>query len=103
MTRVGLNDEQGGAKPSHSWVYPEILPRGVIILKKMDEMEMYITLKSLRIAWVFTVICLIVWAVYDGIKTSQLGWPFILLVTQNIVFYTCQLIFKYRMAGKNEE
>lgn len=73
------------------------------MVKKMDEIEMYITLKSLRIAWIFTVICLLVWTIYDGIKTSQLGWPFMLLVTQNIIFYISRFIFKYGMAGNYEE
>jgi len=66
-------------------------------------MEMYITLKSVRIAWVFTVIYLLVWSVYDYINTSQLGLPIILLLAQMAVFWTCQLYFRRRMEGSNEE
>lgn len=72
-------------------------------MKKADEMEMYITLKSVKVAWLFTVIYLLVWSVYDYVQTSQLGLPFILLVTQEIVFWTCQLVFRHRISGKYEE
>jgi len=72
-------------------------------MKKADEMEMYITLKSIKIAWLFTVIYLLVWSVYHTIKTSQLGLPLMLLITQNMVLYACILIFRRRLAGSHEE
>jgi hypothetical protein len=72
-------------------------------MKKADEMEMYITLKSIKIAWLFTVVYLLVWSVYDTIKTSQVGLPLILLITQNVVFYACILIFRRRIAGSHAE
>jgi len=72
-------------------------------MKKADEMEMYITLKSVKIAWLFTGIYLLIWSIYDTIKTSQLGLPIILLISQNLVFYSCLLFFRYRVSGKNEE
>jgi len=72
-------------------------------MKKADEMEMYITLKSVRIAWVFTVIYLLIWSAYDFIRTSQLGLPVLLLLTQEMVFWGCLLFFRHRMAGINEE
>ncbi|MEA4924298.1 hypothetical protein SDC9_172927 [bioreactor metagenome] len=72
-------------------------------MKKADEMEMYITLKSIKIAWLFTVIYLLVWSVYDTLKTSQIGLPLILLLAQNVVFYTCILFFRHRVSGSHEE
>ena len=72
-------------------------------MKKADEMEMYITLKSVKVAWLFTVTYLLIWSIYDTMKTSQLGLPIILLISQNIVFYACLLYFRYRITGENEE
>ncbi len=66
-------------------------------------MEMFITLKSIKIAWLFTIIYLLVWSVYDTVKTSQPGLPLILLIFQNMVFYACLLYFRHTMAGSNEE
>lgn len=72
-------------------------------MKKADEMEMYINLKSLRIAWVFTVICLLVWSIYDYAVNAQLGLPFILLLTQEVVFWSCTLYLRHKLSGQNEE
>lgn len=72
-------------------------------MKKADEMENYITIKSLRMAYIFTVIVLIIWVVYDYISIKQLNLPFYLLVTQNVIFFTTQLIYRKKMEGKNEE
>ncbi len=72
-------------------------------MKKADEMEMYITLKSVKIAWLFTVIYLIIWSTYETIKTAQLGLPILLLISQNIVFYACLLFFRHRISGEYEE
>ena len=77
--------------------------RGVTIMKKADEMEMYITLKSIKIAWLFTVIYLLIWSTYDTVKTSQLGLPIILLISQNMVFYACLLFLRHRITSENEE
>ena len=66
-------------------------------MKKMDEMEIYIALKSVRIAWVYTVIFLFVWVGINVFTTSELGLAFILLVSQNIVLLLSQLILKRRM------
>lgn len=73
-------------------------------MKKMDEMEMHIALKSVRIAWVYTVVFLLVWIVYEYVTTSEFSYMlFNLLISQNLIFMISQLIFKHRMAGKNEE
>lgn len=72
-------------------------------MRKMDEMEMYISLKSIKIAWFYTIVFLFIWLVYEYIKTSKFGLPFFLFITQNIIFMICQLIIKHRMAGKNEK
>ncbi|EEG77085.1 hypothetical protein [Dethiobacter alkaliphilus] len=71
-------------------------------MRKMDEMEHHIALRSMRIAYSFTVVFLFVWMTIDFINTSELGLPFILLISQNIILLSSQLIMQNRM-GRNEE
>ena len=63
-------------------------------MRKMDEMELEINLKSVRITHIFTMFFLIVWVVYNWITYSTLGLPFILLLSQNIVLIVSYL-FNY--------
>lgn len=63
-------------------------------LKKMDEMEMQISLKSTQMSWFYTVIFLFIWSVYDYATKSQNGLPFFLLITENIIFLGTQFILK---------
>lgn len=64
--------------------------------RKMDEMEKEISIKSVRIAWFYTVIFLFIWSTYQYLNTSEWGVPFFLLTTQNIVLLATQFIFKKR-------
>ena len=73
------------------------------MLKKADEMEMQIILKSVRIAWAYSALFLLVWTVYEMIQTKRLGLPFILLLSQNAVLFLSQMIIKRRFTGGNEE
>ncbi|HGG0416127.1 TPA: hypothetical protein ACJFE8_000878 [Clostridium sporogenes] len=72
-------------------------------MRKMDEMEMYISLKSIKIAWFYTIVFLFIWLVYEHITTSKFGLPFVLFITQNVILIISQLILKHRMLGKNEK
>jgi hypothetical protein len=73
------------------------------MFKKADEMEMQIILKSVRIAWAYSALFLLVWAVYEFIQTQRLGLPFILLCSQNVVLFLSQLIIKRMVTAGNEE
>ena len=71
--------------------------------RRQDEMEMEITLKSLRWAYIYSIRALAIWAFYELI-TMGVGWPFIILVSQNLVFIITRLIYTIKMSGgKNEE
>jgi len=63
----------------------------------MDEMEMKISLESLRWAWLFTVIALFVWGVSDFVRTGAVTLPLYLLIAQNAVYLSLMQIFKWRM------
>ena len=50
----------------------------------MDEMEMAISLKAVRLAWFYTVVFLFIWVMYDFIKVGSFNEnpAFFLLITQ---------------------
>jgi len=43
-------------------------------MRKMDEMEMAISLKAVRFAWFYTVVFLFIWVMYDFIKHGYMGY-----------------------------
>lgn len=71
-------------------------------LKKMDEMEMHINLKSIRIAYGYTIIFLAVWVFYDWIQNDVRGLPFFLFITQNLVLLGVSSFLKWKM-NKDEK
>lgn len=72
-------------------------------MRMADEMEMHIAFRSMRLAWVFTIVYLLIWTLYGFLKNGSWLPQFILLCSQNIVFWTNQIILKKNMVGKNEE
>lgn len=71
-------------------------------MRKMDEMEMSISLKATRWSWGYTVVFLAIWVIYDFTQTRTLGLPFILFITQNLVFFASQLFLEWKL-GKDEK
>lgn len=63
-------------------------------MRKMDEMEMSISLKAIKIAYAYTILFLAVWMIHDFVKTSSRGLPFILLLSQNLILLSTQLFLK---------
>ncbi|AKL96123.1 hypothetical protein CACET_c26780 [Clostridium aceticum] len=71
-------------------------------MRKMDEMEMSISLKSVRWAWFYTVMFLFIWVMFDWIQNGNRGLSFFLLITQNLVLLGTQSFLKWKMS-KNEK
>lgn len=71
-------------------------------MRKMDEMELSISLKAIKWAWAYNITFLAIWIVYDYFKTQQFGLPFFLLVTQNLVLLFIQYSLKWKL-GKDEK
>jgi hypothetical protein len=70
---------------------------------RMDEMEMSINLKAIRISWIFTILSLLIWITYEWIKYDSFNWiAFIIMDSQTILYWGIQLILKWKL-GKNEE
>lgn len=69
--------------------------------RKMDEMEKYISLKSLKITYAYTIIFLFIWVVIEYIsKRTTSSTAFFLLITQNLILIFSQAYFKNKMADK---
>ncbi len=74
-------------------------------MRKMDEMEMSIQLRAVRWSWLYTVVFLVAWVIYDVVRWGEVRLPFILLVSQNLVLFACVSFFRRRMGirGKRDE
>lgn len=68
-------------------------------MKKMDEMEMSINLKAIKMAWFYTVLFLFIWIIYEFTQTGSVGLPFILLISQNLIYLLVRQILLRRMHG----
>ena len=54
--------------------------------QKMDEMEQQITLRACRAAWVFLVLALFIWEVWELIQGGDTTLPAFLLGTQVVIW-----------------
>lgn len=70
-------------------------------MRKMDEMEMAISLRSIRWAYLFTVLALLAWGIRDFICQGKITMPIYLLIFQNLVYYFSTNISKIK-AGDEE-
>jgi hypothetical protein len=66
-------------------------------LKKADEMEISIQLKSIKIVWGYINIFLIIWCFYEFYSSQNIGLPFILMSSQASIYFASFLIYKYKM------
>jgi len=68
----------------------------------MDEMEIAISFKAIRLAWFYTVIFLFVWITYDFIKEGNFNEnpAFFLLISQNIILILSQIYWKKKMENE---
>jgi uncharacterized membrane protein YhdT len=71
-------------------------------MRKMDEMEMSISLKSMKWAYGYTILFLAIWVIYNYIQTRELGFEFLLLISQNLVLTGIQFYLKWEL-GKDEK
>ncbi|OFI06689.1 hypothetical protein CLOACE_08440 [Clostridium acetireducens DSM 10703] len=72
-------------------------------MRKMDEMEMAISLKSIKWAWFYTVLFLFIWTIYDYTKVGSFNsFAFFLLISQNLIKMGIEQYLKWKMS-KDEE
>ncbi len=65
----------------------------------MDEMEMEIMFGSLRWAFIFSEAALLALVIYELVTTAELGWPFAILLGQNLVLLITNLVLNGKMGG----
>ena len=70
-------------------------------MRKMDEMELSITLKGIKWSWIFMVLALAIWGIYDLVKTQSTSLPLILLSLQFIVYFFVTNISKWKVDDDN--
>ena len=63
---------------------------------RMDEMEQQITLRACRAAWVFLVIALFIWEVWELIHGGDTSLPAFLLGAQVVIFALAQWLGRAR-------
>ncbi len=73
------------------------------MLKKGNEMEMFIVNQALKIQMIFFNLALLVWALYDVFMASKLNLAFLILVIGNILFFAAQLIYRKKLVSNKDE
>lgn len=62
---------------------------------KSDELESAIALQAAKWTWFYSTTFLFIWCTIIQIKTGDYpAIPFILLTSQNVVFFACHLIYR---------
>ena len=69
-------------------------------IRKMDEMELQITLRASRAAWFFLVLALVVWSVWEAFHGGDTTLPAFLLGAQVMIFCLVQWIGRARAGGR---
>ena len=72
--------------------------------RRADEMEKSIQLKSMRWAWAYTTLFLLVWVFYNLLIAETVSLlPVMLFITQQLVLSLAQLIYRARMSGGGDD
>ena len=72
--------------------------------RRMDEMELEISLKSLRWSSLYSGCALFALSAYEQVTTGEIGWAWMILITQYLVYWIAHLILTRKMGGgKGEE
>lgn len=71
--------------------------------RRMDEMEMEISLKSLRWSSLYSGCALFALITYEKITTGEIGWAWFILITQYLVYWIAHSILTKRMSGGGDE
>ncbi len=68
-------------------------------MRKMDEMEMFITLQAVKWAWCYIVMFLFAWTIYDYLQQGVFNTPaFFLLITQNLIYLGINQFLKWKLS-----
>ena len=72
-------------------------------LRRADELEMSISFKAMRLAWVFENTELLVWAVISQIKGDSPLIQITIILIQNIIFFGSRSYIQRKMTKKKKD
>lgn len=72
-------------------------------MKKMDEMELAISLQAIRWAYLFTVAALFAWGTRDFICQGAVTTPIYLLIFQNMIYFFAFRIAKMKVGDEDSK
>ncbi|MBV7273114.1 hypothetical protein JMF89_00915 [Clostridiaceae bacterium UIB06] len=72
-------------------------------MRKQDEMERSLTLKAIKISWIFTAVVLFIWGVVNYIKGMGQTFPMIVFILQVLVVLIMQQVYIMKTGDKNSK
>ena len=69
-------------------------------MRKMDEMELHITQKGIKWSWLFLVVALFLWSIYEYAWKKTISPASILLSIQYMVYFFVVQVSKWRMGDE---
>ena len=69
--------------------------------RKMDEMELHLSLNAIRVTWFFTVMALFIWGIWEYAQTGRFTEPMYLYLFQNVLYVLALQVGRWR-AGDRE-
>ena len=64
--------------------------------RKMDEMELHLSLNAIRVAWFFTVVALFVWGIWEHAQTGRFTAPMYLFLFQYLLYFLALQVGRWR-------
>lgn len=74
-------------------------------MRKMDEMESKINQIGIKWSWAFLIFSLLIWGVYNYVKSKEVSLPFFLFILQFLVYFLVTSIEKTKVddnSGKKQ-
>ena len=71
------------------------------LFRKMDEMELHLSLNAIRVAWFFTVMALFVWGTWGYVQTGRFTAPIYLFVFQNPLYFLALQVGRWRTGDRD--
>ena len=71
------------------------------LLRKMDEMELHLSLNAIRAAWFFMVMALFVWGTWGYVQTGRFTAPIYLFVFQNLLYFLALQVGRWRTGDRD--
>lgn len=69
-------------------------------IRKMDEMEQEIALKSIRWSYMFTILALAVWLIYANLTGGNWQLPLYIIVGQNLINFAATQLYRRRVGDE---